>query len=598
MGINKVEFNGNTLIDLTQDTVTEETLVEGVTAHNAAGEMIVGSKPADETDPTVPEWAKQPQKPSYTKSEVGLGNVENKSSATIRGELTKDNVITALGYTPPTTDTKYTHPTTSGNKHIPSGGSSGQILRWSADGTAAWGADNNTTYTFATGDANGQIKVTPSGGTAQNVLVKGLGSAAYTASTAYATAAQGTKADNAVPTSRTINGKALTSNITLSASDVGAVPTTGGTLYGQFDISRTAADKASPIEQDFVINYALPSGTALTEKNAPGIGFHVAGSTWGSLIFDNKFKFINADSSGYLPVQASEFIGNLNGNATSATKATQDGNGKVIANTYIPLTGSENITGGLFQKVNGNPYFGLNDGVTDWYLQALKSEGKVGLGPSWANATKWDASGNMEVAGTIKEGGTLLSSKYALLSSIPVDWFNVGSKLSTNTDLDTVLTLGKYYSPNKSSDNISNCPTSQNFVMFVFDRTTTGTTTQLIFSGTGRMYIRSLNGSTWREWQNYLVKSDKPIGTYNGNGSASGRTIDTSGDGNVLAVWSGQGSGFFTPHGGIYTQISSGTATVKTITSANLVFSDGKLTLATADTALNASGKTYNYQVL
>ncbi len=44
------------------------------------------------------------------------------------------------------TDTKYTHPTTSGNKHIPAGGSSGQILRWSADGTAVWGADNNTTY--------------------------------------------------------------------------------------------------------------------------------------------------------------------------------------------------------------------------------------------------------------------------------------------------------------------------------------------------------------------------------------------------------------------------------------------------------------------
>lgn len=41
---------------------------------------------------------------------------------------------------------KYIHPTTSGNKHIPSGGSSGQILRWSADGTAVWGADNNTTY--------------------------------------------------------------------------------------------------------------------------------------------------------------------------------------------------------------------------------------------------------------------------------------------------------------------------------------------------------------------------------------------------------------------------------------------------------------------
>lgn len=34
-----------------------------------------------ETDPTVPSWAKQSTKPSYTKSEVGLGNVNNTSDA-------------------------------------------------------------------------------------------------------------------------------------------------------------------------------------------------------------------------------------------------------------------------------------------------------------------------------------------------------------------------------------------------------------------------------------------------------------------------------------------------------------------------------------
>lgn len=44
---------------------------------------------------------------SVTKAQVGLGNVENKSSATIRGELTKENVTDALGYTPPTTNTTY-----------------------------------------------------------------------------------------------------------------------------------------------------------------------------------------------------------------------------------------------------------------------------------------------------------------------------------------------------------------------------------------------------------------------------------------------------------------------------------------------------------
>ena len=49
----------------------------------------------------------------------------------------------------------YTHPTTSGNKHIPTGGSSGQILRWAADGEAAWGNDTDTTYGVATSSTNG-----------------------------------------------------------------------------------------------------------------------------------------------------------------------------------------------------------------------------------------------------------------------------------------------------------------------------------------------------------------------------------------------------------------------------------------------------------
>ncbi|MBP5727918.1 MAG: hypothetical protein J6Y48_12675 [Clostridia bacterium] len=49
---------------------------------------------------------------NLTKDDVGLSNVENKSSATIRGEITSQNVTDALGYTPPTTDTKNTTGTT------------------------------------------------------------------------------------------------------------------------------------------------------------------------------------------------------------------------------------------------------------------------------------------------------------------------------------------------------------------------------------------------------------------------------------------------------------------------------------------------------
>lgn len=53
---------------------------------------------------------------------------------------------------------KYVHPTSAGNKHIPAGGASGQILKWSADGTAEWGtvsnSDTKVTQTNTAGSAD------------------------------------------------------------------------------------------------------------------------------------------------------------------------------------------------------------------------------------------------------------------------------------------------------------------------------------------------------------------------------------------------------------------------------------------------------------
>lgn len=43
MGINKVVLNDTTKLDLTADTVTADTLANGVTAHNAAGDIITGT---------------------------------------------------------------------------------------------------------------------------------------------------------------------------------------------------------------------------------------------------------------------------------------------------------------------------------------------------------------------------------------------------------------------------------------------------------------------------------------------------------------------------------------------------------------------------
>lgn len=51
MSFNKVIYGGRTLIDLTADTVTEDSLLEGYTAHKADGSVITGKfKGGSETE--------------------------------------------------------------------------------------------------------------------------------------------------------------------------------------------------------------------------------------------------------------------------------------------------------------------------------------------------------------------------------------------------------------------------------------------------------------------------------------------------------------------------------------------------------------------
>ena len=76
------------------------------------------------------------------------------NNVTITPDATGDSITISSA------NTVYTHPATAGNKHIPAGGSSGQILRWASDGTATWGNDNNTTYSVATQTADGLMSDT------------------------------------------------------------------------------------------------------------------------------------------------------------------------------------------------------------------------------------------------------------------------------------------------------------------------------------------------------------------------------------------------------------------------------------------------------
>lgn len=56
MAVNRVDYGGNTLIDLTADTVTAETLLQGHTAHGKDGEMIIGALNPEEGGFSPPPW--------------------------------------------------------------------------------------------------------------------------------------------------------------------------------------------------------------------------------------------------------------------------------------------------------------------------------------------------------------------------------------------------------------------------------------------------------------------------------------------------------------------------------------------------------------
>lgn len=109
---------------------------------------------------------------------------------------------------------------------------------------------NTGVRSIATGSSNGTISVNTNGTTA-NIAIKGLGSAAYTNSTAYATAAQGTLATNAMPKS----GGTFTGAITLAEN-----PTT----------SLQAATKQY-VDENVSISNTLNSGIELGTITINGI---------------------------------------------------------------------------------------------------------------------------------------------------------------------------------------------------------------------------------------------------------------------------------------------------------------------------------------
>lgn len=146
----------------------------------------------------------------------------------------------------------YSHPTGSGNKHIPSGGSAGQILRWSSDGTAQWGNDNNTTYSAfkgATSSAAGGSGLVPAPTAGkQGQYLRGDGTWATPTDTTYSDATQSAHGLMSIADKKKLDEfgvastYALKSDITAmyrykgSVTSTDKLPTSGQTIGDVYDV--------------------------------------------------------------------------------------------------------------------------------------------------------------------------------------------------------------------------------------------------------------------------------------------------------------------------------------------------------------------------
>ena len=96
MGVSKVIYGGNTLIDLTADTIKADKLLSGYTAHGADGEAINGSCTFDANtqDATAAAAEILSSKTAYNKGVKITGTMPNRGG--FKGDITEYDVAVTI----------------------------------------------------------------------------------------------------------------------------------------------------------------------------------------------------------------------------------------------------------------------------------------------------------------------------------------------------------------------------------------------------------------------------------------------------------------------------------------------------------------------
>lgn len=212
------------------------------------------------------------------------------------------------------------------------------------------------------------------------------------------------------------------------------------------EIYDTANSIASGTNQTMYCRFVPLLGCTVTKYTTFTSGATIpSGYTAGSIL--------TVDTSGGSMV-ASKFVGSLSGNATSATKSTQDGSGNNIVNTYATKTELNNTKSNLQTQIDGKAasshthnYAGSSSaGGSANSAVKLQTARSIGLGNDFTGSANFDGSGNITISAKHYNASVNSGNK----SNYPYHRFAYrGSKASPITsqynDTDAIFLIRKSY---------------------------------------------------------------------------------------------------------------------------------------------------------
>jgi hypothetical protein len=286
-----------------------------------------------------------------------------------------------------------------------------------------------------------------------------LGSAAAEDSSAFATAAQGAKADSAVQPTRTVNGHALSADVTVTAADVSAVPTSrtvnGKALSANITLDATdvgaRADGWKPGVADIDAT-GTPSST--TYLRGDGTWSTPAGGGGG--LDDAGVAALVADTESDTR-QALDGVYATAAQGALADTATQPGDLAAVATSgaYSDLTGTPSIPDSpgdigavpTTRTVNGHALsadvtvtkadvgLGSVDNTAD-AAKAVLSATKLATART-INGVAFDGTANITVADSTKVPTTRTVNGHALSADVTVTAADVGA-IPTTADVTAI----------------------------------------------------------------------------------------------------------------------------------------------------------------